>query len=499
MSASVRFAIACLFAAGLTVLACVQSPTEEVQDWWVGHGPVVPHQSFPGDCSVCHTTTSWTELKEDMEFDHFAETGFALQGAHEQAQCLRCHNDRGPVAHYASQGCAGCHGDVHEGRLGAECASCHDEADWRPEGQIAEHALTRMPLFGAHAAVTCDRCHTGIGSGAFEPLATDCIACHQSDLAVALEPDHFAQGWVQDCQDCHVPTTWSEQGFRHDGFALTGAHGGSTACEACHETGLFGPIPGECNDCHLQDYLTVKDPDHAAFGYPQTCDRCHGVAQFAGAVFDHGWVTQSCVDCHIADYLTTTDPNHLLEGYPQSCEDCHATRDWRAAKFDHAGVSTECAQCHFQNYLATSDPDHQLEGYPPTCELCHSNTTQWRGANFDHAGVAESCVDCHFQDYLRTSNPNHQLEGYPTTCELCHDTISFGNGSFDHDFPIDSGRHIGLSCAECHQAQPNFSVFTCTDCHAHEFLPMQAVHAGVPGWTYDTLACYGCHPDGKRP
>lgn len=498
MSTSARFFLACLLAATLPIVACMQAGLGGVEEWWAGHGPVVPHETFPGDCSLCHTTSSWTELKTDLEFDHAAETGFALNGAHSAAQCLRCHNDRGPVAVFASRGCAGCHGDVHEGRLGKDCAQCHDEDNWQVEGQVAEHARTRFPLYGTHATVSCDRCHTGIASGVIDPLPLDCASCHQADLASALEPNHFEQGWVGDCQECHVPTTWSEDGFRHDGFPLTGAHGRAT-CEACHGGGVFGVVPGECIDCHLTDYQTVRDPDHVAFGYPQQCDQCHGVNTFAGARFDHSWITQSCVDCHLQDYLETDDPDHQLEGYPQSCEDCHSTEDWRAGRFDHAGVVDDCVQCHLQNYLATSDPNHQQEGYPPTCELCHTSTTQWRGANFDHAGVTQGCVDCHFQDYLGTNDPPHAALAFPTQCEACHDTVDWGNGDFDHDFPIDSGKHRGLACNECHQSAPNYTVFTCTDCHAHRFNDMAQVHQGIPGWSYDTLACYSCHPDGRKP
>ena len=140
MSTLARLLFACLLAATFTVIACVQAEFEAVQEWWSGYGPVVPHKTFPGDCSLCHTTASWTALKEEIDFDHEAETGFALNGQHAQAQCLRCHNDRGPVATFASQGCAGCHGDVHEGRNGPDCAHCHDEHDWQPEGQLVDRA-----------------------------------------------------------------------------------------------------------------------------------------------------------------------------------------------------------------------------------------------------------------------------------------------------------------------------------------------------------------------
>ena len=60
-------------------------------------GPVIPHDSFPSACSLCHVGGSWTEIRDDFEFDHLAETGVPLNGAHAEATCLRCHNDRGPV------------------------------------------------------------------------------------------------------------------------------------------------------------------------------------------------------------------------------------------------------------------------------------------------------------------------------------------------------------------------------------------------------------------
>ena len=87
-------------------------------------GPVLPHGSFPAECELCHVTNTWTEIKPDFVFDHEAETGVALLGAHADGACLRCHNDRGPVQQFAQLGCRGCHVDPHEGALGDRCASC---------------------------------------------------------------------------------------------------------------------------------------------------------------------------------------------------------------------------------------------------------------------------------------------------------------------------------------------------------------------------------------
>ena len=82
-----------------------------VQGWDEKLGPVIPHDSFPADCALCHRGSDWHTLKDDFVFDHAKQTGVALHGAHVDAACLLCHNDRGPVSHYAAQGCAGCHAD----------------------------------------------------------------------------------------------------------------------------------------------------------------------------------------------------------------------------------------------------------------------------------------------------------------------------------------------------------------------------------------------------
>lgn len=194
------------------IWACVTGAPADVRQhrWWSGLGPVLPHDSFPGDCSLCHKGDKWQDLREDFSFDHEKETGIALIGAHERARCLRCHNDRGPVSTFAIKGCVGCHGDVHQGRLGPSCADCHQRQTWRPMGMLQRHNKTRFPLIGVHAATSCRRCHPGSEVGQFTPVDVECVTCHTDDLARALNPNHFAFGFTQDCDRCHIPTSWSQ-------------------------------------------------------------------------------------------------------------------------------------------------------------------------------------------------------------------------------------------------------------------------------------------------
>jgi hypothetical protein len=195
----------------VVLLGCLaQQPVEgELHRWWSGLGPVVPHAKFPADCSLCHEGETWDQLRADFRFDHERETGVKLEGAHQTARCLRCHNDRGPTKVFAARGCVGCHADVHQGELGTNCQSCHDEQSWIAHGQRERHSRTRFPLTGAHAAVSCHRCHPGAFVGRFGLVDTKCATCHQDDVARTTNPPHVGLGWVDRCDRCHVTTSWN--------------------------------------------------------------------------------------------------------------------------------------------------------------------------------------------------------------------------------------------------------------------------------------------------
>ena len=200
---------ACVVLALAAVSACNLDPgpgRAGRHRWWSALGPVIPHDSFPADCTLCHDGSDWQDMVPDFEFDHAAETGVELTGAHGEARCLRCHNDRGPVDLFTSKGCVGCHEDVHIGTLGARCTDCHEERTWRPFGMVEMHNRTRFPLHGVHATTSCQRCHLGSTAGQFLPVDTECVTCHQSDLLQTT--NHLGLGWTRRCDRCHQPTAW---------------------------------------------------------------------------------------------------------------------------------------------------------------------------------------------------------------------------------------------------------------------------------------------------
>ncbi len=517
-------------------------------------GPLVPHKNFPGDCSICHLPERWDKLRDDFHFDHEKETGYKLEGAHAGAACLRCHNDRGPVEAYVARGCSGCHVDPHADSLGMDCERCHSQISWEPQGLVGEHARTRFPLSGSHVIAACESCHAGAPAGEFRGAPLQCEACHQAALAQATNPDHVANGWVSDCQRCHNPSTWNNANVDHSFFPLVGGHGGLD-CTQCHTTpGSFAGLSQDCYSCHSSDFSGA--PDHVAQNYPHDCTQCHRITGWTPAVVDHSFfplsaghsglscnqchsggtftgLSTDCYSCHSSDFSGA--PDHLAQNYPHDCTQCHKTTGWTPAVVDHSsfpltaghsglscnqchsggtytGQSTACYSCHSANFQTA--PDHVAQNYSHDCSRCH-NTSDWSQAVVDHSffpltaghsgltcnqchsggtytGLSQDCYSCHQSDFQAA--PDHANLGFPHDCTACHSSTAWTPASFQHDFPL-RGDH-NVSCATCHDSGSTQS-FNCLGCHAHSQSRMDSEHGDRRNYSYNSSACYNCHPDGR--
>jgi len=386
--------------------------------WDPALGPVVPHDTFPADCSLCHTGGDWHTLAPTFAFDHGKETGVPLLGAHADATCLSCHNDRGPVQQFAAQGCAGCHADPHRGQLGRACSDCHDERTWRPDAVLQRHDRTRFPLIGAHAATACFRCHPGAQVGNFVGASTECEHCHAGEYSRASF-DHVAQGFTTDCQRCHRPVGWIPAQFQHPAsFPLTFGHA-DRACSACHRPGTYSGLDTACASCHLARYQATTDPPHAANNFPTTCQQCHNTRSWGDGDFVHsarfpltnghaglqcsrchagGQFTAlplACANCHIARYNATANPPHAQYGFPTTCENCHDTRAWGDGTFTHRFPITSgahrgmaCVNCHVSGIGTTFE-----------CIQCHTHAqsamASRHSGNRNYAWVSQRCYQCH--------------------------------------------------------------------------------------------------------
>jgi len=468
-------------------LACVQLQRPEVHEWWFERGPVIPHDTFPADCSLCHTGDGWTTLREDFSFDHEVETGVALLGAHAEAECLRCHNDRGPAGVYAAQGCVGCHEDVHRTQLGQACARCHVETSWRPKEEIAIHTRVGFPLEGAHLTPQCWECHDGADQGVFTGAPRDCDVCHAETVTLTMDPDHVAQGWTASCERCHIPTTWGGDGFTHSSFPLVASHR-TVDCSECHIGGVFEGTPSACVDCHLTEYQGTDDPDHVQAGFGTDCETCHQETEWEDGTYPHRSFALSGAHA-------STD-----------CSACHVGGVF-------AGLPSDCIDCHQADYDGADDPDHRDAGFPTDCTQCH-DTTAWEGADFAHdvwrltgahtqadcnechsggiyAGLPSDCVDCHLDDFQGTDDPDHVAGGFQTSCDDCHNTTTWDRANFSHDLWRLTGAHAGTDCIECHGGGVFEGTTTeCSGCHLDDYRGTDDPDHGALGYP---LECDQCH------
>jgi len=234
-------------------MACISCHLED--DNHEGH--------FGKACETCHASSGWPEVR----FDHGEDAGYALIGAHSEAECTACHIE--PIFDVKlERDCLACHedDDAHEGSQGTQCLDCHSEASWKDD-VFFDHDLTRFPLLGKHAETECGECHE---SHVFRDAPEDCIGCHR-------ENDSHQGRFGENCALCHNPVDWQQWLFDHDAqtsFPLDGAHA-KVACESCHRQSLSAQtrLGRNCADCHRSD-----DIHDGEFG--PDCGRCHSADSF---------------------------------------------------------------------------------------------------------------------------------------------------------------------------------------------------------------------------
>ncbi len=307
------------------------------------------------------------------------------------------------------------------------------------------------------------------------------------------------------CLECH-PIGEAEGGFDHNqsAFPLTGAHT-IVECASCHTDGYQGTTT-VCYNCHTNDFNQSTNPNHIEIGIVTECETCHTTApEWIPATFDnhndyyflsgaHATIANdcfschegdynntplSCVGCHNNDFNETTNPNHNEIGLSDVCDICHTTSpEWKPAEFPNHNDYYALLGAH-----ATIASD---------CNTCH---------NGDYTSTPNTCVGCHLEEYNQTTDPPHDAAGFSTDCETCHSENAWEPSTFDHDgeyFPIYSGKHNNewASCIECHTTPNNYVVFSCIDCHEHNQADTDDEHEGVGGYSYNSEACYVCHPTG---
>lgn len=170
-----------------------------------------PHQDqFGSDCTLCHTTTNWNEIR----FDHagpYAEN------------CALCHQDDSPSDHYPGQ-CSACHTpsgwlpatfnhsvaqatdcqachipDKPVNHFNGQCLICHSTSRWKPS--TINHTF---PINHEGAQGSCDNCHIPNNYPAYT-----CYLCHEHSRS-EVKKEHKDVSNIDNCIRCH----WD--GRKHD-------------------------------------------------------------------------------------------------------------------------------------------------------------------------------------------------------------------------------------------------------------------------------------------
>ncbi|MEP7268719.1 MAG: hypothetical protein ABI844_13915, partial [Saprospiraceae bacterium] len=323
-----------------------------------------------------------------------------------------------------------------------------------------------------------------------------------STIGIGQSP-HGAN-FTMECAKCHTSENWKVNPqtiyFRHDStsFPLTGSHQ-QVDCKACHESLKFSETDPACITCH-------QDMHSNTVG--NNCVRCHNT---------NSWQVTNKARMHELAAFPLLGVHGTVE-----CTQCHKSAD--PLRFDRIG--TACINCHQQDYGKKDKIDHTQAGFSTECASCHQMTDlEWK-ADFNHeffplskghdlnvcaqchtsgsySATSSKCESCHSADYQSAKVPDHSLAKFSTDCASCHTTDPGWKPAEykEHDskfFPIYSGKHAGTwnDCTACHTVASNFQKFECIECHQHNKPEMDAGHAQVNGYSYNSTACYTCHPTG---
>ncbi len=369
----------------------------------------------PQACRSCHTDHKGREAKivefDPKQFDH-ALSDFALRGAHLKTECNKCHV-AGKKYREAAVDCLSCHRkeDVHKGSLGAKCADCHTEVNWK-ETKI-DHDKTRFPLTGKHVDTKCADCHK---NDRYKETPRTCVACHRKDDDG--KRGHKGQ-FGEKCESCHGTKAWKPSTFNHDTetrYALRGKHR-TTGCADCHTGHLFkDKVSSDCYACHKKD-----DKHKESLG--RDCGSCHSERGWKEQIkFDHDKTSfpllgehakieckachksavykeapKECIGCHRKD-----DKHERTLG--DKCGDCHIERDWKTTqgRFNHDRTKFKLRNAHAEAKLK--------------CNACHKDLRSYRNTPLD-------CYSCHKKD-----DKHEGQQG--KACEQCHSDASWKVGGF---------------------------------------------------------------------
>ncbi len=225
-----------------------------------------------------------------------------------------------------------------------------------------------------------------------------------------------------------------------------------------------------------------------------------------GGVTSHAQIARECKACHTAPWESVVMADRCVVCHTDIAVQLKDVASMHGTML-HDRPQLECRHCHPEHRGAEAALTemnggafpHEIVGFslrghpltaarePFTCHDCHTNDL----SSID----LKTCDTCHRQ--MDTAFMTAHTLSFGTACLDCHDGVDRLGENFDHNafsFKL-RGRHVGLSCDQCHFTARNYGDFQatlqdCNSCHQKD-----EPHQGRFGST-----CEACHnEDGWLP
>lgn len=231
----------------------------------------------------------------------------------------------------------------------------------------------------------------------------------------------------------------------------------------------------DCGECHSSTTWKRIRFDHQQTRFPLTgkhrdlnCSACHHIRDFSQ-------VSSDCNGCHV-------DVHQARLG--SDCQSCHRPTGWS---------EVDILEAHANTAFPLLGAHARLD-----CKACHIGEIEG-----EFSSLKSECYACHETAYVSAGAPDHVQAQFSLRCEICHTLTSWQPANFtEHEgfFPIFSGEHAGewSTCGDCHLSANNYQIFSCLTCHAHDQAEMDREHREVSGYSYESTACFSCHPRGRK-
>lgn len=394
------------------------------------------HQSFAGECKLCHSR-SFTRVQDkdcrachqDMG-DHAAPTAAAASGLAD-VRCASCHQDHKgrlglaqQISHYAMNDCSSCHGTLQQRLPGTAIQDAHDFATGHPEFRIS-FLSARLEHDDRHWLTRQRRDDNA-------PLVEQRGLKFPHQLHLDAKGVRSPRGLVKtDCASCHVPEA---NGLRFKPVSM------AQHCQSCHEL-RFEPAAPERQLPHgdvdavmtsLREFYSYLAVNRIALDRPPARLPATAARTVPGKTGSNALRLSGAADVERQVQQTAQE---VFE--KTTCFSCHAvTRETAADGTPHWRIAPVTPAPAWMPKARFSHASHTMSD----CTTCHAAPTSQQAQDVLMPGIA-SCRSCHAG---RDAAPRKLV----SNCGLCHGFHTVGP---EHPLPA---AHPALPAAAPAGARP---------------------------------------------